>query len=204
MVRQIIPRFIAFEGLDGSGTTTQAKRLVERLEQAGAAAVYTYEPSAFLPGATIRRLLAREEPVHPTTMAFLYAADRNEHLFRDKTGVVALLERGKSVVTDRYLFSSLAYQGSEADREFVRTLNERFPLPEHLVYLDVDPDTAIRRTVQRGEADIYENLNVQRRVAAAYEAVLDEFSGSGMAVHRIDGNAGQDEVFASIWRAIGG
>ena len=61
MMREIIPRFIAFEGLDGSGTTTQAKRLVEHLLANDVPATYTFEPSSFLPGTTIRRLLAREE-----------------------------------------------------------------------------------------------------------------------------------------------
>ncbi len=199
---EIVDSFIVFEGLDGAGTTTQAKRLVEFLNRTKVPAEFTCEPTSFLTGITIRSLLNGPEHVEPDTMAYLFAADRNEHLNRPGTGIRALLGERKTVVCDRYLFSSLAYQGTTTGDTLVGFLNERFPLPRHLVFLDVSPEVAETRRSARGAGDIYENLAFQQEVFHAYKTVLDHFTGSGMEIHRINGNSDEDTVFGALLAAL--
>lgn len=200
--RPVLTSFIVFEGLDGSGTTTQANRLVEFLKSRGERALFTCEPSTFLTGKTIRNLLNGPEYAQPATMAHLFAADRNEHIYRPDTGILSLLSRGYIVVSDRFLFSSLAYQGVITDPVLVNALNGAFPLPEHLIYIDLEPEVAERRMVSRGEGDIYENLPFQRKVHDAYKEVLDRFVDTAMKIHRVEGTVDPDSVFLQIKKAL--
>ncbi len=177
--------FIVFEGLDGAGTTTQARRLVEALAQAGRAAHYTREPSDGPVGTLIRQALGGRltHPDHsrlaPETMALLFAADRMDHLAAEVDPVRAA---GVAVVCDRYVLSSLAYQGQELDDAFVRAINARARAPDLTIFLKTSPETALARRAGRHlQADLYEALQTQRRVAAAYDAAIQERSSS----HRV-------------------
>jgi dTMP kinase len=200
----VLPGFIVFEGLDGAGTTTQARRLADHLCAAGTPAEFTCEPTDFLTGRTIRRLLDGPEHVEAWTLALLFAADRHEHLERPRTGIRARLDDGIVVVSDRYLFSSIAYQGSFVDSAGVERLNGRFPLPEYLVFVDTPRSEATRRMASRKTRDILEQDAVQERVAARYRGVVDAFA-ERTAVHvvTVDGNAAPDEVFAAILSGLG-
>ena len=146
----ILPGFVVFEGLDGAGTTTQAHRLVTCLRSRGVAAEFTCEPTDYLTGRTIRALLTGPERATPWTLAMLFAADRHEHLERPESGILARLATGATVISDRYLFSSIAYQGAFCDGAAVERLNGAFPLPEHLVFVDTPQDEASRRLAHRG------------------------------------------------------
>lgn len=211
--REVLPGFIVFEGLDGAGTTTQAKHLVD-LYGGSREAVFTWEPTAFATGRVIRELLSGPEQVQPETLALLFAADRSEHLNRPGEGIRALLAEGKVVVCDRYLFSSLAYQGALADRELVERLNAPFPLPAHLVFIDTPLEEAYRRmetrqTLDRKSGDALEQRSVQEQVAPRYRAVLEMFSRcdavrrGAMKIHRIDGSLPREEVLQAILEALG-
>src|SRR5215510_4380033 len=116
-------RLIVLEGIDGAGTTTQAGKLVEALRREGRDAHLTREPSDGPIGRLLREILSgKHAPVDATTMALLFAADRADHLQRE---VEPALKRGAVVVSDRWYHSSLAYQGSEEDREWILTVNGR-------------------------------------------------------------------------------
>lgn len=197
----VLPGFIVFEGLDGAGTTTQAKLLWEYFNDGapsletpsleGASpngAVHTWEPTDFLTGKTIRTLLDGPEYVEPWTLALLFAADRHEHLYRPVTGIKAALDAGKTVISDRYLFSSLAYQGAFADFAAVESLNHQFPLPEHLIFIDTPRDTAMHRLSGREKRDSLENEGVQERAELLYREVVSDFRAGGrVQVHWLDG-----------------
>ncbi|MFW5826881.1 MAG: dTMP kinase [Alkalispirochaeta sp.] len=200
----ILPGFIVFEGLDGAGTTTQARELVRFLTDRGTRAEFTCEPTDYLTGVTIRRLLTGPEFAQPWTLALLFAADRHEHLERPETGIRARCREGVTVVSDRYLFSSIAYQGAFVESAAVERLNHGFPLPEHLIFIDTPQDEASRRLAERGPRDTLEQTDVQVRVAKRYRGVIDAFADqSDMMVHTIDGTRTREQVFRDILQALG-
>jgi len=200
--RDILQRFIVLEGLDGAGTTTQARLLVEGLRAAGHHVALTAEPTDGPIGRLIRDALHRRVPLETPTLAYLYAADRHEHLWGSRDSISTGLEKG-FVVSDRYIFSSLAYQTIDAPAELVEALNAPFPFPEHLIYVDLSPERAEERRKGRGAPDIFENLTFQRRVAGNYEEVLEGAGASKMRLHRIDGEAAQEDVAVRIWESLG-
>jgi dTMP kinase len=136
--------FICIEGLDGSGKTTHAYRLVQNLQKRGFDAVYTTEPSKGEIGKFIRTsVLQGKKRVPRVVEALLFAADRVEHLEKD---VKPALREGKIVVSDRCVYSSLAYQGAAGlDLEWIEEIN-RFALPSDLaIYIDVPPEVVVKR-----------------------------------------------------------
>ncbi len=190
------------EGIDGTGTTTQLARLEARLREMGRDAWTTCEPTAGPVGRLIREALSGAFEARPETVARLFAADRGEHLY-GPGGVAERAAAGCLVVSDRYIFSSLAYQGLTCGTDLPEALNEGFPLPGLLLYFRLDPERAVERMATRKSLDIYENLAFQRRVSAAYESVLAGFEGSGMTMVRIDASGSPDEVERSVWAAVG-
>ncbi len=199
----VLDRFIVLEGLDGAGTTTQLRLVGDELARRSVPHFITSEPTDGWIGRRIRSILRGEERVHPLTMAMLYAADRSEHLHDPQNGILSHLERGELVVCDRYLFSSLAYQGVLVDFEYVADLNGRFPLPGHLIFLDTPLELSQHRIAGRGQAEIYDQADLQRRVRReGYEWALERFGRSAVRVHRIDGSGSPQQIFRSIWSIL--
>jgi dTMP kinase len=202
-MQRVLDGFVALEGLDGAGTTTQLGLLAAALSARGRAHHCTSEPTDGMLGREIRRILRRELQVHPYTLALLYAADRSEHLHHPQEGMLAHLDRGELVVTDRYLFSSLAYQSVQCGFERVLALNEAFPLPRHVVFVDTPVEVSQKRLHGRVQAELFDAEEVQRAVLANYERALDTFADSGMRVHRVDGTLPADRVGRDICEALG-
>ncbi len=199
--KTILARFVVLEGIDGSGTTTQLRRLRDALARSGYPAWTTCEPTSRPEGALIRRILGGELPAHPGTVAHLFAADRHEHLY-GSGGIVEHLESGEIVISDRYVMSSLAYQGTNCGFDLPMTLNSRFPLPALTLFFDVDPSLSMARLATRNHLEIYEKHSFQEKVADRYEEALEILSGMGAAIARIDASLTQDEVTAQVFRAI--
>lgn len=203
----IIHNFAVFEGLDGSGTTTQLRLLAERFAgrsppDSGLPPFFdTFEPTDGPVGRLIRSVLGGEISLEPATVAGLFAADRHEHLY-GKNGIAGRCGQGGLVVSDRYLFSSLVYQGITCGEELPRKLNSSFPLPELLLFFDLDPRAAGQRLKARAGRDIYEHLEFQTRVRERYHALLPEYAEAGVRVERIDASAGIGEVAEAVWRAV--
>ena len=198
-----IKNFIVLEGLDGCGTTTQTALLAEKLEKAGRAAVSTNEPTNLSIGRFIRSVLQKKESVDPFTLALLFSADRNEHVY-GKNGIVEHTEAGKMVICDRYLFSSLAYQSLFMDYETVAELNRYYPLPEYLFYIDLSPEECQERMAARGEeAELFERLELQRKIEANYKKTLALLSGSEMKTIIIDGRSPIQEIHRQICKVLG-
>lgn len=189
-------RFIVLEGIDGSGTTTQAARLTASLRAAGLAVVSTREPSDGPIGVILRQALTRRlVGLSDRILALLFAADRLDHL---ASVVEPALAEGKVVVSDRYVLSSLAYQGMRMPLAWVETLNAAARPADLTLYLDVDPRTAARRRHGRGGTDeLFDADEVQRAVARAYGRVVRKHARA-QRVARVDGHASPDEVAREI------
>jgi len=193
----VLPGFYVFEGIDGAGTTTQAQRLASYFSQRGPAS-FTFEPTDGPIGRVIREYLTGDEGAQPRTLSLLFAADRHEHLEHPDRGIRVRIARGERVVCDRYLFSSLVYQGSADDFAFVEMINGTFPLPEHLFFIDTAVEEADRRLATRASRDRLETRPMQERVHGAYRRIITEFDKTAVAVHRIDGNLDPETIFNEI------
>lgn len=200
-----LKNFIVFEGIDGSGTSTQIKKLVERdLNKF----VATAEPTKKETGLFLRKMLGGDFSVDSKTAAYLFAADRCEHIY-GKDGVIDLLNQGKIVVSDRYFFSSLAYQSVSCGNELPRLLNSQFPLPEILFYFYIDPEISLKRVEDRNEKkEIYEKIDYQKKTAALYEKVINEYSKpelkGEMKIIKIDASKSIEEISKIIWQNVQG
>jgi dTMP kinase len=164
--------FIAFEGGEGAGKSTQARRLAEALTARGYDVVVTFEPGATTVGRAIREVLLDRANTHisPRAEAMLYAADRAQHVAET---VRPALERGAIVVTDRYIDSSLAYQGAgrALEQAEVRELSQWASdglTPDLTVVLDVDPVVGLQRTTGPGDRLEAEELDFHQRVRASF------------------------------------
>lgn len=181
---------IAVEGIDGSGLTTHSKLLVERLRREGFRAVYTKEPTWSPIGSLIRDLLYSEQPLDSDVMALLYAADRLWHLRISSCagpGVLKLLEEGYVVVSDRYKYSSIAYQGVGSGADWVEVLNSRAPEADLVIYIDVPVSIAFSRVRRRPLRAYYETEEKLREIKKALESVLKKAEARGVKVVRVEG-----------------
>lgn len=198
-------RLIVLEGLDGAGTTTQARRLVEHLRSRGVAAHLTREPSDGPVGRLIREMLTGHHalpsaPIQQSTFGLLFAADRLDHLQRE---VEPQLAAGSTVVSDRWYHSSLAYQGTGADRDWIAAINGRARRPDLTIFLQVRPEIAAQRRVAAGRVqELFEDLQMQQDVEAGYRATLAELSAQGERIEVLDGELPQDAVFQQIVQLV--
>ncbi len=197
---QALPGFIVFEGIDGAGTTTQTRLLVDRLTDAGVTAHLTNEPTNRPIGLLAREILAGTVPAPPDSVAHVFAADRADHV-AGSDGILSLLESGTTVVCDRYKYSSLAYQGLDAGLELVSLLNDRFPDPELLIFVDLPAEVGEERLAQRDRRDIYENMSFQERVRRRYTEILEELP-PWVTLVTVDGTRPAQEVSEKIWEAV--
>ncbi len=199
-------RLIVLEGLDGAGTTTQVKRLVAHLRAGGHTAHATREPSDGPVGKLIREMLTGGHAIpgqvlSQSTFGLLFAADRLDHLQRE---VEPQLAAGAIVVSDRWYHSSLAYQGTGADRDWITMLNARARKPDLTLFLEVRPHVAAKRRLDAGRVqELFEDLRMQEAVAEGYTATNKELAVQGERIETIDGEASPDEVFAAIVKLVG-
>jgi dTMP kinase len=203
-------RFIVLEGIDGSGTTTQAARLVAELGRRGVPAMATCEPTAGPVGKFIRSALKgelRAETGAPhalpwSSMALLFAADRLDHV---ESVIAPALRDGTTVVCDRYVLSSLAYQSTtspegEAAVPWIRALNSHALRADLTIVLDVADDVArTRRESRGGKPELFEVNDLQRRLALVYASAESLLPGEPV-VHVADGPV--DDVAARILAAV--
>jgi len=191
-------RLIVIEGLDGAGTTTQARRLADHL---GAAAHLTREPSDGPIGKLIREMLAGGHAIAGVTLSqstfgLLFAADRLDHIQREVEPAIAA---GKLVISDRWYHSSLAYQGTDADRDWITNLNARALRPELTIFLRVRPEVAAQRRASRGQPqELFEAIEMQREVDVGYRATIAELAAIGERIETLDGELPPDQVFGLI------
>jgi dTMP kinase len=156
--------FIVIEGLDGSGKTTQVKLLAKKMEN-NYDVFCTSEPSKGVIGNFIRKsYLYGKNRMSPYVEALLFAADRVEHVEKE---IIPALNHGKLVISDRYVYSSLAYQGSgKISLDWIQTVNKSILTPDLAIFLDVEPEKVVCRLNSR--KSVMENLETQKRVREVY------------------------------------
>ena len=185
--------FICIEGLDGCGKTTQAKLLAKKLAQSYNS-VYTSEPSRGNIGTFIRkRCLYGEKRLSTIVEALLFAADRFEHVENE---IRPALREGRLVISDRYVYSSLAYQGAAGlGLEWIRTVNEHALKPDLAVFIDVKLETVMNRL--KSKRSVMENIETLEKARDIYL----KFVTKGELI-RIDGNRAKDEVAETLSKVV--
>lgn len=185
--------FICIEGIDGSGKTTQAKLLANRLKISHNA-VYTAEPSRGKIGTYIKKsYLYGEKRLSIVLEALLFAADRIEHLENE---IFPSLDKGCLVISDRYVYSSLAYQGAAGlSLNWIQKINEHALEPDLGVFIDVNPETVMSRL--KPKKSVMENIETQEKVREIYLKFVED----GKLI-RIDGNKSKNEVSKEIYAVV--
>lgn len=198
---------IAFEGIDGSGLTTHSRRLVDELSNMGYKSEYFKEPTKGPIGDLIRSFLRGDDRVRHDLLALLFAADRLWNYHASTKPIALLKEQGYIVVSDRYKYSSAAYQGAFTDLEWVWIINSRVPHADIIVYLDVPVDVALRRIELRSKNGVtrehYEKAELLEKIRRNYEVVLRKAEEEGVVVIKISGvDSGGERSIEDVAREI--
>lgn len=196
---------VVFEGIDGSGKSTQADRYAGHLSRRGRSAYFTRQPSTGAVGTLLRNMLAREIAIPASRdariLALLFAADRLDHV---NIMIAPLMRRGHVVVCDRYDLSAIAYQSTSengADVDWLRELNKFAPRPTVTVVMDVPPEvTALRRRARGGVTEIFDDEALQAALADAYLRA-EELVPGDRVVH-VDGSGHEDRVAELVAAAV--
>lgn len=197
--------FFALEGIDGSGKSTQLKLLARRLEEEGVPCLATCEPTDGPIGKLLRQVLTGQVKCDSRVVAPLFAADRLDHLLREEAGLCRTVERGVTVLTDRYYFSSYAYQSVDLPLEWVIEVNRPCAgllRPTATLFLDVSPELALERIAQnRDGAELFETRDRLTRTREQYfKAFALEQDRERVIV--IPGDRDVETVAGDIWRAV--
>lgn len=199
-------KFIVFEGLDGTGKTTQIKILAEYIRAKGEEVALTCEPTAHPTGRLIRRVLSGEVTATPWSLAALFLSDRIVHNTNCEDGIEKMLSEGKTVISDRYYYSTFAYQGHEADLEWTMKMHSDCPeirKPDLVLFLTMSPEKCIER-IRANRPDeaieIYENTESLTKISRQFDAVFEKLKDSENIVY-IDADGTVEEVSARLFEA---
>lgn len=195
--------FIVFEGIDGSGTSTQAELLNNYFIAQGKKTVVTPEPTSGPVGKLIRQILNNQELIFmPDTqrfdeqMSYLFAADRYYHLHNQQDGVLSLLKQNINVISTRYYFSSLAYHCQDAhDFNQVKILNQNFPNPDLVIYIDIPVKDALIRLQEREHREVYEYEEKLIKVKSNYQDIFKNYPN---LLVKIDGKKNVNNLHKNI------
>jgi len=197
-------KFIAFEGLDGSGQSTQANLLYNWLNQRSQSFVLgrprahlTKEPTNNIIGGLIRGQLTSDWKTRPECLQLLFSADRAHHLEKE---IIPILKQGSPVITDRYAFSTIAYGASEIqDKNWLIEINKLFILPDLTLFIKVSPKTCLERIRKnRFHLELFEKEQSLTRVWQAYEELAHQFEN----IHIIDGERPIEDVFEELKQLV--
>jgi dTMP kinase len=199
--------FIAFEGIDGSGKSTQVKLLAEHLKNAGHKVHCTFEPTGSPMGVLIRDAFNHKMEADHRVIAGLFVADRLNHLLNKTDGILKMLEEGYTVITDRYNFSSYAYQGVHMPLDWViqaNSLSTDLLRPDLNVFVDIAPEVSMERLKKgRTSLELYETLENLTKVKDCYFEAFDLLK-SKEYIFITDGNRLPELIAEDIWKKISG
>ena len=199
--------FIALEGIDGSGKSTQAKILTQKLEREGIKVHATCEPTNGPIGKMIRDIFTRKLEADHRTIAPLFIADRLEHLLNPLNGIIRMLADGYTVITDRYYFSSYAYQSPHVGMDWVVRANSicaSLRRPDVNIYIDISPEISVERISRgRDKIELYESLDELVKVKDAYFRVMEQLKNEE-TIRIIDGNRTPEPISEDIWNLVSG
>ena len=204
----LLKNFVVFEGIDGAGTSTQLNLLKNDSDFADV--LFTAEPTSTQTGIFLRSMLKGDIKISNETACYVFAADRNEHvngefLAEGKnliTGIKTACANGRVVISDRYIFSSLAYQSINCEPKISEAVNQFFPLPEILFYFDISPKISLQRITGRETKEIYEKEDFLNKTVEQYERIIKMYSApeknEGMKIVGIDATKSKEEIFCII------
>jgi len=197
--------FIAFEGIDGSGKSTQAKLITHRLSSIGASVHHTFEPTSNEIGAIIRKIIKGEQDAHQLTIASLFASDRLDHLLNEDYGMIKHLDQGTHVISDRYYLSSYAYHSVHVDMDWVIQINAMSALlrrSDITFYIDLPAETAVQRmNISRDQVDIYESLENLKKVRENYLIAIDKIKDKEN-IMLLNGDTTEQSLADQIWEIV--
>jgi len=201
------PKFIVFEGIDGAGKTTQINLLAASLSQRGMKCNVSAEPTTMPSGKLLRRALAGEIPATPLEMAEMFARDRVNHNKDAECGIEKLLADGVTVISDRYYYSSLAYQGAALGFDTVAKLNLENPdirTPDLCVFLDLTPDKSLERIGARADVprEIYENYEYLDKTRKMFFDVFEKLRERGEKIVLIDASGSVEDIARAVLDAV--
>ncbi len=192
----MLGKFIVFEGLDGSGISTQSGLLYDYFSKKGKKTVLTKEQTNGLIGGLIKAGLRHEWKTTPLALQLLFAADRSHHL--DKQ-INPAINNGKIVICDRYILSTLAFGSLDVDMQFLKEINSKFPAPDITFILDVLPKICLQRiTKSRFHAELFEEEEKLNKIRKAYLSLKNYFPNTFL----IDGNRSIEEVHKDIIKIV--
>ena len=198
--------FIVFEGIDGAGKTTQVDLLAQNLASLGREVSLSAEPTTLATGKAIRRALSGEEKKSECEMAAMFVLDRIAHNINSEIGIRALTERGIDVISDRYYYSSLAYQGAATDYEWVKVMNINSPeirRPDLCIYLDLLPEQSLERISRGRESlEIYENIEKLTAVRAKFLSVVEDLRRDGESIYVVNAARAAEDIAKEIFEIV--
>ena len=194
-------RLIAFEGIDGSGKSTQARLLYKQLQSEGIPVWLTAEPTSNQIGTLIRQGFSGAISFDHRTIAGLFVADRLDHILNPEFGMKAKVEQGYTVICDRYYLSSFAYQGSHMPMEWVMQANSmavELLKPDLTIFIDVTPELAMRRIQEtRTHTELYETEKNLKKVRTNYRKAISLMQPSERIVS-LNGKEGVESLHKKI------
>jgi dTMP kinase len=197
--------FIAFEGIDGSGKSTQVALLAAFLESLGHRVYITMEPTDSPIGTIIRNVFTGKYEADHRTIAGLFVADRLNHLLSKTDGILMKLGQGYTVITDRYYFSSYAYQGAHMPLDWVihaHSLSAEILRPDLNIFLDITPETSMERIrAGRNSTELYETLENLTAVRNKYFEAFEKLK-SDEKIFITNGNRPQELIAFDIREAL--
>ena len=197
--------FIAFEGIDGSGKSTQVKLLNDRLKNEGHKIYETFEPTDSYIGTIIRDIFNHRIEADHRTIAGLFVADRLDHLLNKNNGILRKLKEGYTVITDRYYFSSYAYHGAHVSLDWVIQANSQSAellRPDLNIYIDITPDISMARLNKgRTSLELFETIENLEKVRAKYSEAM-ELLKSEEKIFKTDGNRTPENIATDIWNEV--
>jgi len=197
--------FIAFEGIDGSGKSTQVKLLSESLEKTGHKIYTTFEPTDSPIGRIIRDIFNHRLEADHRTIAGLFVADRLDHLLNKQNGILRKMEEGYTVITDRYYFSSYAYHGAHMSLDWVieaNSLSADLLRPDINIFIDISPEISLNRIAKsRHSMELFETLDNLRQVKDKYYEAIEKLKDQER-VFITDGNREPEAIFEDIRKEI--
>lgn len=190
-------KFIVFEGVDGSGKSTQIKKISKHLKTLNQSVHTTFEPTKGPIGSLIRQMLSGKIETDQRTIASLFAADRTDHLVNRENGIRHKIDQGCTVLCDRYYFSSYAYHAQYIDMEWVihaNSLNTEILKPDLTIFIDVGPEICFERIKNsRSNFEMYEKIDVMENVRANYFKAFDKLKDKENVVI-VDGSGSAEKV----------
>jgi len=204
-VADIPGKFITFEGIDGSGKSTQIKLLAERLSSRGIKCYETKEPTDSPIGSLVRQMLTGRIIADNRVVASMCIADRLDHILNKTDGILDIINNGISVLSDRYYFSTYAYNGVDIDMDWLiqgNAISASLLRPALTVFLDIPVNTAMERIKsKRLHTELFET---EERLTAVKEKYFEAFGKLSQTenVAVIDADAGTDIVCERIWSAV--